>query len=330
MDKHTIHAGDSRTDFWAATFSTIEYPKLSCTSLPHYEFLEDNGLDVSMAEKYNMIYSGGGSKVTFYVPFIITVDYTENNINNGYELEKIYQGHSSFFVKTILGDGGILKQSSNPSSVGYSEIEIDVKYTVTSTFSFIFIPQTENSYIDGFIEDDQGNPHSFLIMTPIEGYNCIFNNTPGATSNVTCSSCKTGYNKVYNENKCLSPANKGNYFLSSVDNLYHKCDESCLTCETSSTNCLTCSDGYYPLYANSSRCLNEATKGENYLSNSKYYPCDSTCSSYKTTATNCLSCTRGYYPLFSDSSKCLNESSKESNYYLASDNKYRVLPLIQR
>ena len=51
LDKHTIHAGDSRTDFWAATFSTIEYPKLSCTSLPHYEFLEDNGLDVSMAEK---------------------------------------------------------------------------------------------------------------------------------------------------------------------------------------------------------------------------------------------------------------------------------------
>lgn len=69
------------------------------------------------------------------------------------------------------------------------------------------------------------------------------------TSNIICSSCITSYS-LYNTN-CISNCPSG---YVSVNSVCIKCDSSCATCITTTTNCLTCINNYY-FFINTNSCL---------------------------------------------------------------------------
>lgn len=124
----------------------------------------------------------------------------------------------------------------------------------------------------------------------------------------SCSSCRTGYYKKddikYSE--CSKTVPTG-YYLNTSTNYFSKCNTACSTCETTSSNCLTCAINHY--YKNNSidkLCYLNSSPPTGYFYNSGYhYPCKSECAVCPD-ANSCTTCNTydGYYPLEDDAKKC--------------------------
>ena len=158
-------------------------------------------------------------------------------------------------------------------------------------------------------------------------------------NNMGCVTCIEGSTiLVYNEKICVEEnlyEEKG-FYLNSSDNLLHRCEESCATCnnglntETNEQNCLTCKSGYLFIYQ-TTNCINSTYAQENryYIKNidgvDYYKLCYDNCFSCdddydeENSNQNCLTCINDYY-LISGTKNC-NTSLYSEGYNLV-DNKW--------
>ena len=107
--------------------------------------------------------------------------------------------------------------------------------------------------------------------------NCLTCSGPDMGSCITC--IENNY-KIYETDMCfgMQMLDQG-YYLSDIDNTFHSCYESCVTCPGEGThsnhNCLTCNDyyGYYYIKGNRSMCYQTKSVPSNYYLNTRipYY-----------------------------------------------------------
>ena len=161
-----------------------------------------------------------------------------------------------------------------------------------------------------------------------------------------CTECNTNYYILSNEDNsipmpnfsCKSISTKPqNTILVSITqgsetiNVLQYCNEACLSCseisnDVTNPKCISnqCSSNYYPLYSDSTICINEVIKEDyfsHYFLNSnsgKYEECNiecNTCSDYNNYCNECIS---SYYFLLG-TKFCYSESTKEDNFLLNTD-----------
>ncbi len=151
------------------------------------------------------------------------------------------------------------------------------------------IYKTNNCYNDelltnGFIYTEI-NGEYFYIKCYESCKSC--SDTSNNSHDQKCIECKNNYYFEYDTKNCYNENYYNNgYYLNSTDNFWHKCYESCSTCtkyyENGNTNCILCNieNGYYPLEDNTTLCINESNKPNNYYLNktsNNYIKCYSTC-----------------------------------------------------
>ena len=158
------------------------------------------------------------------------------------------------------------------------------------------------------------------IFSDYKLYQCDENCSTCLDNTNKCTSCNTNKNYYKIENITTSTTcilkTTPHYYIS--ESKLYECAEKCGTCETLSTNCLTCNnenDYYYEL--SSSLCLKKGTAGY-YFSENMMYKCDESCEECEGTSTNCISCNNNYYPIINTISPCYN--SAPSKHYLAQVN----------
>jgi len=134
------------------------------------------------------------------------------------------------------------------------------------------------------------------------------------TSATNCLICSNQYYRKKGTEKSCYKSLTGYYIdWNYYPYLWNDCNSSCNTCN-SSTDCLTCEEGFYRKYNNAPLCYK--TLPGWYLSSDKWNQCDITCKACDFQASNCLVCTDGYYPKTGTLSPCYNTLS---GYYLNSN-----------
>ena len=102
------------------------------------------------------------------------------------------------------------------------------------------------------------------------------------------------------------------------DNIYKKCQDECIICETNANNCLKCKNNYYFRYSATGCKLGSEIKALTnpyyYLpkGSDTYYPCDSNCIC-NLEKNNCIGCYNGF-KLIEDQNSCTSETEKEGYY----------------
>ena len=155
------------------------------------------------------------------------------------------------------------------------------------------------------------------------------------TNNMNCNECINDYYFLYETKNCYSmDFIENNYYLSSVDNNFHKCYFTCEKCLIGGTddynqNCITCINGYYKING-TNNCYNiDILNNGYYLKDNLFFPCENsclTCSDKKQIingkeSSNCLSCdktNKGLY-LVNELNNCESIEFKENGYYLKED-----------
>lgn len=169
---------------------------------------------------------------------------------------------------------------------------------------------------------------------------CSYCNGYGDVDNPNCksSSCSTGFYPLLLEpTKCWNndTAYPEGYYL--ADSKFVKCTSECSKCwhakNSTATNCDECNKtgGYYPLSNDTTQCVNNNTKPENFFfdnANSQYQMCFESCGSCtelgNSIDTKCVTCfdDGGYHLIEINSRKlCIDETKKNTdypNYYYSS------------
>ena len=138
-----------------------------------------------------------------------------------------------------------------------------------------------------------------------------------------CTECSDNYFK-YDNNEDFCYQSQEIYTKFGINNfkdgdIYKKCLDECITCESSANNCLKCKDGYY-FQESQTGCKLESdikalTNPHYYLpkGSDTYYECDSNCicSLEKNNCTGCYNDNK----LIEDQNSCTSDTEKEG-YYL--------------
>jgi proprotein convertase subtilisin/kexin type 5 len=134
-----------------------------------------------------------------------------------------------------------------------------------------------------------GTYASGVVCTVCDSY-CVTCNV----SSTNCYSCVvSGANKAYlYNNTCQISCPIGTYFTSS-SNICNSCDPTCIACDTSSTNCSSCTlTGGNQAYLLNSTCLTSCPNGTFSSTNPNICTsCDPTCTVCDTSSTHCSVCT---------------------------------------
>ena len=229
-------------------------------------------------------------------------------------------------------------QSTSPTTL-CSECEINY-YPKSTTSSpnlecYLYSTSLDNWYVDAVdklfkpcIESCKKCDKYYMENDSIENKCTECNNGYYILSNLDNSipipnfSCKNMITKP--QNTILVSITQG----SETINIFQYCNEACLSCTEISDdvtnpkcNSNDCSSNYYPLYYDSTICINEVIKEDHFShfflnSNSgKYEECNiecNTCSDYKNYCDECIS---SYYFLIG-TKFCYSESTKEDNFVL--------------
>jgi len=121
-----------------------------------------------------------------------------------------------------------------------------------------------------------------------------------------CKSCNYGYYRLESPiideiNYCYLPDSKPNYFLSNNKTILKLWDNSCLTCENESFNCLKCRIGFYKTSISKAEKLNYC-----YFKTIGFYTdleenilklCDDSCYDCEFNSKNCTICQKNFYKL---------------------------------
>jgi len=140
-----------------------------------------------------------------------------------------------------------------------------------------------------------------------------------------CLECNTGYIKIEQTDDCIKIGSiLDGYYFSKDDNIYKRCDDSCLKCVKSKDYCTECkiSDKYNNLSDNPNKCVKSCPK--DYLSipsNNTCLKCNSNCETCSFETDNCLSCFKTFYRIEISTNKYRCSTSTEG-YYFNSDLKY--------
>ena len=152
--------------------------------------------------------------------------------------------------------------------------------------------------------------------------------------NMNCKSCIENYYFIYDSNNCQNSnfAENNSYFLSSIDNKYHKCYYLCSKClsngiDENNQNCETCIKNYYFEY-NTKNCFNISYIEQGYfldkytLNNDeisqfkKCYENCKTCTNYLIDDNmNCELCKTNYYKI-NGTNNCYDRELLDKGYYL--------------
>ena len=161
---------------------------------------------------------------------------------------------------------------------------------------------------------------------------CKFCINEGTDSNHTCTTCNADYYKQIISGHENDPTNcykkedvPDGYYYDNNDKIILECDESCITCKTSASNCLSCNtiEGYYKDEKNINSCVKNAPASYYYLDKSGteyiWKECYSSCATCNEGGTsikhNCENCKSNYYKIDNDpNNNCLNEVP--SHYFL--------------
>ena len=163
--------------------------------------------------------------------------------------------------------------------------------------------------------------------------------TCGAYSSINpsekqCTTCVTDAYKIddvangVENDRCFSLANEinqhyTNYYLDS--GVYKRCDQSCLTCQTSNMNCNTCNILYYfveDLSNNDKQCYYINEISDNYYldqppDGTTFKICDNNCQTCKLQSDNCFSCATNTFFNSGEVNKC--QSAPSGNYFLVNN-----------
>ena len=156
------------------------------------------------------------------------------------------------------------------------------------------------------------------------------------TNNMNCDECIIDYYFLYGTKNCYNMdfIEDSQYYLSSDDNKFHKCYDTCEKClmggtDDNNQNCINCKNNYYKLNG-TNNCYNEDILNNGYyLKDNLFFPCEEnclTCSDKKIIingleSNNCLSCdktNKGLY-LVNELNNCEPLEFKENGYYLEED-----------
>ena len=144
-----------------------------------------------------------------------------------------------------------------------------------------------------------------------------------------CTKCKAGYNLGISSDglsKTCIPKNGieiSHYFLPKGEEYYHLCDNNCLTCQLTKTNCTSCISDYF-LIEGINKCAQSSdneVKGY-YLYDNVFKKCNYTCKECES-IDKCTECDPPYYLIdLGEKVKCITQQEKKEqykNYYLSSD-----------
>ena len=146
----------------------------------------------------------------------------------------------------------------------------------------------------------------------------------------SCILCEEGYYQLEDDPLTCKKGEIDGYYFSPSEELYKKCPEGCLKCNSSST-CFTCNitGGFYPQKQkdNYVTCYNETSKPlRTYIDKEKkevlpcYYSCENCTTSMSSSKHNCIKCIDKYYFIDDFETNCLSEGNKPLNYYLNKTN----------
>lgn len=146
----------------------------------------------------------------------------------------------------------------------------------------------------------------------------VWNSNADGDSSITLEFMNNCPNKFYTDSlndficspcseKCLLGCS------GSADNCLFSCDASCSSCSSDRFNCITCSDGYFPLVDNPLSCKKADALVIGYFLNSaakRFDKCDSQCWECSNTSTSCTVCNEqaGYFAYdFNGTINCINK-----------------------
>ena len=233
------------------------------------------------------------------------------------------------------------------------------KYLLTEKSSIILkynenLKITYNYYIYHDIDANNMYPNllpaypifsQFCLLKVVNCYqSCLTcnENITGTEELHQCRSCKEGYGEFrFNSEKqngfinCYKSDNQEvqSYYLNKVNNQYYKCDDSCLTCNNS-TSCKKCNSGFYFKDDELYHLCFDTTPKEYYLNITVeeivYSRCHNTCETCfgegNETNHKCITCKKGFTSYAYDSSKCTKNISKcEKFWKINEDNNVECL-----
>ncbi|EAR82816.2 REJ domain protein (macronuclear) [Tetrahymena thermophila SB210] len=237
--------------------------------------------------------------------------------NNGQNLSYLQISFDSYFqlqngvfpdsitIMTYQKNGGnsYLNQLDNSVKQQSSSLNCKNNYYKKSEYYLIDM-KSATSY---FTLQTQVHPNTFPnLMANIQilaYYQCPIGCSTCNTSG-ECSACITNYNLT--QKLCLLKCSSNQYAqvtdTATTEQKCLQCDVSCLTCFGKSTNCNTCSNGYYPIIttgtATTFQCV-QTCPDTYYLTNNQCKQCQAPCLNCLGDPKSCTSCQNNYYPLIS-------------------------------
>ena len=242
--------------------------------------------------------------------------YLKMNENNIYIFYKCYQNCST------CNDGYEIDDSTGIEDFHCDECKLN-NYKIKNTNNCYGEEIIEKGYrlIDGFWQDCHINCRTC-------DFPAIINITTGEEIQ-NCLTCIDGLNLIFNTTNCVNDSIlNSSYYLSKIDNTYHKCAIQCSLCDDEVNlddhHCLLCNEnlGYYLAEQKlNSSCYNSTTiDSYYYLVNNTWIKCYDTCKTCNETGniTNnlCESCIDDYSFIYGETN-CINETfAHENGYYL--------------
>jgi hypothetical protein len=159
-------------------------------------------------------------------------------------------------------------------------------------------------------------------------FSCATCSAIGDSISNKCQYCALNYYPLLDDTTmCFKfDSQVGGYYFDNLNKVFKRCFKSCQSClsygDESNTNCIKCTNNYYPLVGNNLICVDPSTTRVGYVFSlqdkafEKCYESCNTCSGPgNTTTNNCLTCSSNYYSQEDNTSNCYNKDTTIPGYY---------------
>ena len=268
-----------------------------------------------------------------YYPFCLGFSrYPKYNITYNFSKAFTSSDESEYLVEKIKGiyiqsDISITNEYQISHSIRNKTINKNTLYDISNLFITIYsnkrLTIQYSTSQKGETDDDYQECSLVFIPCDVSCLTCIEETNE-------CRTCDND-NKYYQLEDDPSTCKKGEiegYYFS--EELYKKCPEGCLKCNSFST-CFKCNitGGFYPQKQkdNYVTCYNDTSKPlRTYIDKEKkevlpcYYSCENCTGSMYSSKHNCLRCIDKYFFIDDFETNCLSEGNQPLNYYLNTTN----------
>ena len=272
---------------------------------------------------------GGSINFISYIPFKCEEDVNQTyivNIDEGINISNL----TSYFNST--NNYEIYSASFPDEEIGIINVDKEImskelKYNSKQNFFFNGTSKTGITHFSFHGRINELHNYTATItpctMTLIVCWTgcktCNYSNIANNTHHY-CYDCIEGYAYNKTEDKeggignCIN-IEQGIVGYFALNSILYKCDDTCLTCELNSTNCIECKNTLYKKNGEGNIC--KIKEKNEYLKDDILYDCYHLCASCSKggndTQHNCDTCYEGYY-LF-NFTNCINKAPAENYYF---------------